>query len=153
MTLEIHEDDYSRPDISALLMTHLIKCQEISPPESCHALDLKAFESPRLTLWSARERGELMGCGALFELEVGHGEIKSMHTAAEGRRKGVGRGILERIVLTARTRGYQRLSLETGSQDYFAPARGLYAGFGFEVCEPFGPYVLDPLSVFMSRAL
>lgn len=153
MTLEILEDDHTRPDLGALLMTHLIKCQEISPPESCHALNLDAFESSRLTLWSGRIRGELLGCGALFEMDSHHGEIKAMHTAIEGRRKGVGAAILERILQTAEERGYRRLSLETGSQDYFAPARALYARFGFETCAPFGSYKLDPLSVFMTRTI
>ena len=91
--------------------------------------------------------------GALRELDPSHGEIKSMRTATGFRRRGVGEAVLQHILEEARRRGYTRLSLETGSMPYFAPARGLYLRFGFEVCEPFAQYKLDPNSVFMTRVI
>jgi putative acetyltransferase len=94
-----------------------------------------------------------LGCGALKELDARHGEIKSMRTAASHLRQGVAAGILRHILKVAEQRSYVRLSLETGSVEAFAPARNLYARFGFEVCGPFADYVLDPHSVFMSKAL
>jgi putative acetyltransferase len=96
---------------------------------------------------------ELLGCGALKELDAHHGEIKSMRTAGAHRRKGVARAVLIHIMSEARNRGYARLSLETGSQAAFEPARRLYESFGFRDCRPFDGYVEDPNSVFMTRAL
>jgi putative acetyltransferase len=94
-----------------------------------------------------------MGCGALKTLDATHGEIKSMHTAAVSRGKGIGARMLTHIIDDARRRGLTRLSLETGSMAAFAPARGLYERFGFIYCAPFADYVPDPNSVFMTREL
>jgi putative acetyltransferase len=151
--MDIHLDDLRGPEIHALLQEHLESMHLYSPPESIHALDLEALRRPEITFWSAWEDGQLLGCGALQELDAHHGEIKSMRTAAAHRRKGVAAALLAHIIAEARRRGYTRLSLETGSHDAFAPARKLYAAFGFEPCEPFAVYVLDPYSVFMTREL
>ena len=116
-------------------------------------LDLDALRSADITFWSAWDGVDLLGCAALKELDATHGEIKSMHTAARHRGRGVGLGLLRQIVAEARSRGYRRLSLETGSMEAFVPARALYARFGFVVCPPFGDYRLDPNSVFMTLEL
>ena len=126
---------------------------ELSPPESVHALDLAALRRPEITFWTAWDDGALLGCGALKELDRAHGEVKSMRTAANQRRKGVARAMLEHIVAEARARSYARLSLETGSMAAFLPARRLYEGFGFTYCAPFADYTDDPNSVFMTRTL
>jgi len=125
----------------------------LSPPESVHALDLDKLRQPEITFWSAWEDSLLVGCGALKELDRKHGEIKSMRTPTARRRQGAGRAILTHIIEVARSRGYQRLSLETGSQPGFEPARQLYRSFGFVECAPFGDYVEDPNSSFMSLNL
>ena len=125
----------------------------ISPPESCHALDTSELASVDVTFWTAWAGESLAGCGALKELEPGHGEIKSMRTAAGFLRRGVAAQILEVILQTARARGYHRLSLETGSMAEFEPARRLYSRHGFEYCPPFADYRMDPNSVFMTRRL
>jgi putative acetyltransferase len=122
-----------------------------SPPESVHALDLEALRRPEITMWSAWQGRELLGCGALKALEPGHGEIKSMRTAAAHLRKGVASAILRAMIDEARRREYRRLSLETGSGEPFAAARALYARFGFKPCGPFTGYVEDPFSFFMTR--
>ena len=116
-------------------------------------LDLDALRSPAITFWSAWDGASLLGCAALKELDPSHGEVKSMHTAIQHRGRGVGRRLLEHIVDEGRSRGYRRLSLETGSMEAFAPARALYSRFGFVACEPFGDYRLDPNSVFMTLEL
>ncbi len=126
---------------------------ELSPPQSVHALDLEKLRRPEITFWSAWEGGELLGCGALKELNTLEGEVKSMRTALAHRRKGVARAILERIIREAANRSYMRLWLETGSAVAFEPARNLYSTFGFQYCPPFGDYVADPNSVFMARLL
>jgi putative acetyltransferase len=124
-----------------------------SPPESIHALDVAALRQPGITFWTVWESGELLGCGAIKELDSQHGEIKSMRTSSSHLRKGVAKKLLNHILEEASRRGYSRLSLETGSMEAFEPARKLYAGFGFSYCEPFADYVEDPNSVFMTRRL
>jgi putative acetyltransferase len=149
----IRVDDLAGPEIRALLEEHLRNMHELSPPESVHALDLAALRKPEITFWTAWSRGELLGCGALKELDRTHGEVKSMRTAPAKRRTGVGTAMLEHIIAEARARSYARLSLETGSMAAFAPARRLYESFGFTYCAPFADYTDDPNSVFMSRML
>jgi len=149
----IRLDDLAGPEIRALLEEHLRSMHRLSPPESVHALDLAALRKPEITFWTAWSGGELLGCGALKELDPTHGEVKSMRTASAHRRNGVGRAVLEHIAAEARARSYLRLSLETGSMEAFAPARRLYKSFGFTRCPPFADYTDDPNSVFMTRAL
>jgi putative acetyltransferase len=151
--VNIRVDDLRGPEIKALLEEHLRHMHELSPPLSVHALDLEALRAPGITFWTAWEGRELLGCGALKELTPVHGEVKSMRTADAHRRKGVARAMLAHIVEEARRRGYERLSLETGSFTAFEPARTLYGSFGFGYVGPFAGYAEDPNSVFMSRAL
>lgn len=151
--MQIKIDDLSGSEIYALLQEHLQDMVRHSPPESVHALDIEALRQPDITFWTAWEGGELLGCGALKELDAQHAEIKSMRTAARHLRKGVARHLLHHILAEARRRGYRRLSLETGSMEVFKPARNLYATFGFAYCGPFADYVEDPHSVFMTREL
>ena len=151
--MRIVADDLSGPEIRALLEEHLRSMHALSPPESVHALDLAKLRQPEISFWTAWDGGVLVGCGALKELDRSHGEIKSMRTPEALRRRGAGRAILAHIVDVARSRGYERLSLETGSTDAFAPAHRLYAGFGFRRCGPFADYAPDPNSVFMTLRL
>jgi putative acetyltransferase len=151
--MEIRVDDLQWPEVADLLRAHLEHCRKWSPPESIHALDLDALRSPEIIFWTAWDGGDLLGCGALKELDPLHGEIKSMQTAAEHRNRGVAIGLLTHIIDEARSRSYQRLSLETGSMDGFAPARALYSRFGFIDAGPFADYILDPNSVFMTLDL
>ena len=149
----VHEDDVRGAEILALLDEHLADVARHSPPESVHALDVEELRAPAVTVWTAWEGGELLGCGALKELDPRHGEIKSMRTARAHLRRGVGARILEHLIEEGRRRFYRRLSLETGSMEAFAPARRLYERFGFEECPPFADYRPDPYSVYMTLAL
>ena len=151
--MEVRIDDLQGPEIRRLLAEHLHSMTLHSPPESIHALDLTGLQAPDVTFWTAWDGGELLGCGALKELDPVHGEIKSMRTAAPHLRRGVARRLLAHIIDEARRRGYTRLSLETGSAAAFEPAQRLYASAGFAYCGPFGGYVEDPYSVFMTRDL
>ncbi|WP_253808797.1 GNAT family N-acetyltransferase [Nocardia amikacinitolerans] len=152
-TPRIAVDDLTGSDIAALLATHLAEMRANSPDDSMHALDLSELRHPHVTFWSMREGAELLGCGALVQLDATHGEIKSMRTAAEHTGRGVAAALLTHIVDEARARGYRRLSLETGAAPYYLPAQRLYVRHGFEVCPPFADYTEDPHSVFMTRAL
>jgi putative acetyltransferase len=151
--MEIRRDDLRGPEIARLLEEHLRDMHLHSPPESVHALDLERLRRPEITFWTAWGGGELMGCGALKELDAAHGEIKSMRTAGAHLRKGVAAALVRHILAEARKRGYRRLSLETGAPDAFMPARRLYERHGFSYCGPFADYVDDPYSVFMTREL
>ena len=151
--MRIQIDDLTGPDIHALLEEHLAHMHELSPAESVHALDLSRLRGPDITFWTVRDGPLLLGCGALRQLVPTHGEVKSMRTPKGLRRKGAGRAVLQHIIGEARARGYRRLSLETGSQPGFEPARALYRSFGFTPCGPFGDYREDPNSIFMTLAL
>jgi putative acetyltransferase len=151
--MRIELDDLNRPEIAALLQEHLASMFVHTPPESVHALPIESLRSPEITFWSVWENGELLGCGALKELDPRHGEIKSMRTASTHLRKGVARAMVHHIIAEAKRRGYRRLSLETGAMGAFEPARRLYAACGFTYCEPFADYVEDPNSVFMTLEL
>lgn len=151
--MRIELDDLRRPEVHALLAEHLANMHELSPAESVHALDLSALRAPDLTFWTAWEDQTLLGCGALQELDPTHGEVKSMRTPRALRRRGAGRAVLQHLLEEARRRGYARLSLETGTAAPFEAAHRLYESFGFTRCGPFGDYVLDPHSVFMTLVI
>jgi putative acetyltransferase len=153
MRMAIRIDDLTGTEIAELLREHLENMAENSPPESRHALTLEQLRQPGITFWSVWSSTELLGCGALKELDPQHGEIKSMRTASNHRRKGVAATLLEHILEEAKRRNYKRVSLETGSMDVFIPAHNLYAKFGFTVCGPFSDYIEDPNSVFMTKEL
>jgi putative acetyltransferase len=136
----IDVDDPRAEDVQALLLRHLAFAHENTPPEDIHALDVTGLLDPALTLFSARSGAVLLGIGALRELDQDHVELKSMHTAAEVRGRGVGRAMVAHLLGVARRRGYRRVSLETGASEAFAAAFTLYTSAGFLPCEPYGRY-------------
>ncbi|MFC7385297.1 GNAT family N-acetyltransferase [Sphaerisporangium rhizosphaerae] len=152
-SIEIVVDDLSGPPIAEFLRAHLAEMRSITPPESVHALDLDALRKPDVTFWSVMDGGILVGCGAIKRLDAEHAEVKSMRTAPRRKRSGVATLLLEHIIGEARREGFTRLSLETGSQEFFLPARRLYEKLGFAYCEPFADYGHDPNSVYMTRTL
>ena len=151
--LKIFRDDLTGKQIADFLQEHLDHMNEITPPESVHALDLAALRSPEITFWSVWEGAELLGCGALKELDPHCGEIKSMRTAKTHRGRGIGSMMFEHIIQVAKGRGYRCLNLETGAMAEFGPARRLYQRYGFEYQGPFADYVDDPNSMFMIKML
>ena len=151
VTIEL--DDPARADVRELLDEHLADMFATSPADSVHALDHSALSAPGITFWTAREDGLLLGCGALKQLDNSAGEIKSMRTTPAARGRGIAALLLTRILADAQERGFEQLYLETGSEEFFAPARRLYDRHGFTDCPPFADYTLDPHSVFMHRTL
>ena len=151
--MDIRIDDLTDPAIHALLEEHMDNMRALSPPECVFALDLERLRHPSITFWSAWDGTQLAGCGAVRELDPAHAEIKSMRTPNALRRRGAGKAILQHIIGVARARGYQRLSLETGSQPGFAPAHALYQDAGFVETGPFGDYQADPHSRFFTLNL
>jgi putative acetyltransferase len=147
-------DDLRGAAIIAFLEAHVAQLRSLSPPESSHALDLDGLRSPDVRFWTATDDdGEILGCAALKTLDPTHVELKSMRTAAHRTRQGVASRLVQHALEEARTAGFERISLETGSEEFFAPARALYSRHGFDYCEPFADYRPDPLSVFMTRPL
>lgn len=151
--LQIRPGDLDDPRIIALLATHLQAARETTPLCRAFALDIDGLKAPDIAFFSAWRGDELLGVGALRDLGGGHGEIKSMHTAAVARGRGVGRAMLAALIASAGRRGMRRVSLETGTMDYFAPARALYAACGFVPCGAFGDYTDDPSNMFMTLTL
>jgi len=146
-------DDPRAPDVRRLLEAHLAFARGQTPPEDAHAMDADELFEASVILFSLRQDGVLLAVAALKRLDAEHAEVKSMHTVPAARRRGIGRRMLEHLIAVARGEGYRHLSLETGSMAAFAPARALYAGAGFEPCEPFGQYRLSPNSTYMTLRL
>jgi len=151
--MQIIPGDLTDPRVVDLLHYHLTNSRANTAPGSAHALDLKALQSPDINFWTAWDGETLVAMGALKRLSEDHGEVKSMRTAQAAQRKGVGSAMLRHIMSAARSRGISRLSLETGSWDYFRPAMALYRKHGFIECPPFADYVPDPNSIFMTLDL
>ena len=151
--MRIERDDLTHPDVIALLELHVRTAHENSPPGSAFALDLSGLRDPAVTLWSAWEGETLLGLGALKELAAAHGEVKSMRTAPGQLRRGVAAAMLDHLIGAARARGYTRLSLETGTNDAFAPARALYERAGFVPSAAFGDYALTEFNRCYALAL
>ena len=150
----IAADDPRADDVRALLARHLAFARATTAPEDVYALDVDALADPAVSFFSCRDGdGTVLGVGALKRIDDGHAEIKSMHTAAEARGRGVGWAMVEHLLAVARERGYRRVSLETGAGPAFAPARALYARAGFSPCGAFADYVASPSSAYMTLVL
>ncbi|CUH75313.1 GNAT family N-acetyltransferase [Tropicibacter naphthalenivorans] len=141
------------PAFEALVDTHTTFCDGTAPAESCHRLPVSRLFTPDITVWVVQEGETAIGMGALKQLSEDDGEIKSMHTRASARGQGIAKAMLGTIIAAAKAKGLKTLWLETGVHPDFAAARALYKAHGFTECAPFGDYVLDPHSVFMTKAL
>ena len=148
--MRIVPGDLDDSRVVALLDYHVRTARGATAPGSAHALDIAALRAPDISFWTVWEDADLLGVGALKRLASDHGELKSMHTVPAARRRGVGTLMLRHLITEARSGGLTRLSLETGSWDYFEPARELYRRHGFRVCPPFADYDPDPNSTFMT---
>lgn len=151
--MEIRRDRPTSLQVVPLLQRHLDLMHASSPPESVHALDPAALDTPDVAFFTLREAEAVLGMGAIKRIDAAHAEIKSMHVVAEARGRGLARVLLDHLLAEAGRLGYGRLSLETGVEPVFAPARALYARAGFGYCGPFEGYELDPNSVFMTRMI
>jgi putative acetyltransferase len=151
--LTFRVDDLSGQPTRDLIARHLRGMHESSPPESVHALDVSKLRQSEVTFWSAWLGEEIVACGALKQLDSERAEIKSMRVADAFLGRGYGRKMLEQLMAAARARGVRSLWLETGTAPAFTPARRLYESAGFVPCPPFGEYVEDSFSAFMTRDL
>ena len=152
-TVRLFEGGLEHPAVIALVRQHLASAAEHSPPESVHALGLERLRQPGLRFFTAWVGDDLVAMGALKRLAVEHAELKSMRTVDAFQRRGVAATMLRHLLQVATDMGCTRVSLETGSMAAFAPARALYARFGFVACATLGDYREDPFSVYMTRML
>ena len=151
--MHIVVDDLTGGEVIALLQEHMLDMAGTAPEQSNHALDIEALKAPNITFYSCFEHGQLLGCAAIMQLDDTHCELKSMRTVNFARNRGVASLLLKHLLNVAKSRGYSKISLETGSHPFFKPACKLYENFGFNYCPPFANYELDPHSLFMSLTI
>ena len=151
--MKIQVDNLESIEVKQLLQEHHDDMLKHSPPESVHALDLASLKAPDVTFWTVLIDGQLAGCGALKRLNEKHAELKSMRTSQKFLRKGVAAKLLAHMMAIAKAQSYQKISLETGTMEAFAPAQKLYKSFGFKECQPFSNYQEDPYSIFLSKSV
>lgn len=153
ITYRIVADDLSGAQIGELLQLHLDEMHQWSPPESVHAMPVERLRQPDVTFYSAWDGDRLAACGAIKQIDPGHGELKSMRAHPDYRGKGAGKAMLLHLLGVAQQRGYGRVSLETGRPEPFLPARRLYESHGFVECPPFADYTEDAFSICMTKTL
>jgi len=149
----IAPDDPNAPDVRALIELHLAFAREHTPELDVHALEVDDLLADDISFFTYRRHGELIAMGALNTLDAKHAELKSMHTVESARGQGIGRAMVEQLLEVAQHRGIERVSIETGPQEAFAPARALYTAAGFEPCASFGIYVGNTNSYCMTKVL
>ena len=147
----IRRESPTGPELALLMARHKGDMHADTPPESIHMMDASQLAQPDIAFFVMRAAGLPIGMGAFKRIDAAHAEIKSMHVLAEVRGRGLSRRMLGHLVAEALAAGFSRLSLETGTQGMFLPARMLYSKAGFDECPPFEGYALDPNSVFMTR--
>ena len=144
------ESNFEDPEVNQLLKKHFVELRSVSPEGSTHVLDIKGLQNKSIKFWSIYEHRKLIGCGALKFLDSNHGEFKSIRVADSFRKKGYGKKVISVLFEKSKELGINKISVETGSGEFFLPARRLFKEFGFEECEPFGHYVNDSNSCYMS---
>ena len=144
------EGNFDNPEVDELLKKHFIELRSVSPAGSTHVLDIDGLKDPSIKFWSLWENEKLMGCGALKFLNENHGEFKSIRVADQYRRKGYGKRIITHLIAEAKELRIKKISIETGSGEFFKSARNLFKNFGFKKCEPFSHYKTDPNSCYMT---
>ena len=144
------EGNFDNPEVDELLRKHFIELRSVSPAGSTHVLDIDGLKNPSIKFWSLWENEKLMGCGALKFLNESHGEFKSIRVADQYRGKGYGKKIISHLIAEAKELKIKKISIETGSGEFFKSARKLFKNFGFEKCEPFSHYKTDVNSCYMT---
>ncbi|PRA79449.1 GNAT family N-acetyltransferase [Microbacterium sp. MYb66] len=153
MSIVIERVETATPALAEFLVAHHAELEHTAPAESRHALVFERLLAPGVRLFAGSVDGRPVATGALAAVEDGHEELKSMRTDPALRGQGLGRSMLTFLLADAEARGIRRLSLETGSAEFFVPARAMYAAAGFQECGPFGRYLPDPYSTFMTLTL
>lgn len=140
-------------DVEEFIRGHFADMRPVVADAHQYALRFSELFAPGKTLWVARVDGRVAGTAALSRLSDDAAELKSMRTDPEMRGRGIARTLLRHVVSVARSEGYEVLYLETGTVEFFAPARALYASAGFKRRGPYGDYSDLPTSYFMELEL
>ncbi len=144
------ENNFDHPEVNELLKKHFIELRSVSPKGSTHVLDIPGLKVSSIKFWSLWENEKLIGCGALKFLDENHGEFKSIRIVDEFRKNGFGIKIIDHLINEAKKLNIRKISVETGSGNFFSPARKLFESYGFKTCEPFAHYKKDPNSCYFS---
>ena len=147
------EGNFDNSEVLELLNKHFIELRSVSPEGSAHVLDIEGLKDQNIKFWSLWEDNLLMGCGALKFLNKEHGEFKSIRVEDRFRKKDNGIKILKHLIFEAKKLNIKRISVETGTGDFFTPARKLFDKCGFKLCKPFDHYKEDPNSCYMSMLI
>ena len=144
------ENNFEDPKVNELLNKHFIELRSVSPKGSTHVLDIPGLKIPSIKFWSLWENNNLVGCGALKFLEDNHGEFKSIRISDKYRNKGLGKKIIDYLIEEAIKLNIKKISVETGTGNFFEPARKLFKKCGFKPCDPFAHYKEDPNSCYFT---
>ena len=147
------EGNFDNPEVHRLLTKHFIELRAASPEGSAHVLDIPGLKVPSIKFWSLWQNEVLMGCGALKFLDQEHGEFKSIRIHDDFRNMGNGINVINHLIYEAKKLNIKKISIETGSGDFFKPARRLFKRCGFKVCDPFAYYKEDINSVYLAKSL
>ena len=147
------EGNFDNSEVLELLNKHFIELRSVSPEGSAHVLDIEGLKDQNIKFWSLWEDNLLMGCGALKFLNKEHGEFKSIRVEDRFRKKDNGIKILKHLIFEAKKLNIKKISVETGTGDFFTPARKLFNKCGFKLCKPFDHYKEDPNSCYMSMLI
>ena len=147
------EGNFDNSEVLELLNKHFIELRSVSPEGSAHVLDIEGLKDQNIKFWSLWENNLLMGCGALKFLNKEHGEFKSIRLVDKFRKKDNGIKILKHLIFEAKKLNIKKISVETGTGDFFIPARKLFNRCGFKPCKPFAHYKEDPNSCYMSMLI
>lgn len=148
--VEVSPDD---PRLRPLFEAHLTLMRSWSPACSVHAMEADELADTDARFFAVLEGDDAIAMGAIKRISGAHGELKSMHVRADRRGSGLADQMVDTLIAAAVEMGIGRVSLETGSQEPFAPARALYGRHGFTSCGPFEGYGPDPHSFFMTKAI
>ena len=147
------EDNFEHPDVNQLLKKHFVELKAASPEGSAHVLDISGLRVSSIKFWSLWQNNQLMGCGALKFLDNNHGEFKSIRVHDNFRKKGNGIKVINHLIEEAKKLKIKRISIETGSGEFFIPARKLFNSCGFKPCPPFAHYNEDVNSLYLTKLL
>ena len=153
MEIVIAIEESLTDELAQVLQAHWLFCTSSTPIEHVYALDASKLFAPDITIFGARIDGELVGVGAMRKLDEYHAELKSMHTLAKSRGLGIGKAVVAHIEEFAKSNGVDRMSLETGTNEAFRPARELYKSLGYESCDAFGDYVPSEDNMCMTKLI
>ena len=147
------EGNFDNTEVNNLLKKHFIELRSVSPAGSTHVLNIDGLKDPSIKFWSLWDNNHLIGCGALKFIGQNHGEFKSIRVSDDFRNKGIGNKIISHLIIQAKKLGIKKLSIETGSGNFFLPARKLFEHFKFTECKPFAHYKEDPNSCYYTLDL